>query len=118
MGKTVLRFVIITALTALIGGVVVAIIGWINKWDTSVQFSNAFFYGGVILMGIGLVSVLGMRGQDTNTARQFSQVVDDSRSEQFNLLRKDIASGYYKMAFFGTAGLLLFGIAWLVLKLF
>jgi hypothetical protein len=118
MVKTALRFLIVVVVTMLIGTIITSLIGLIARWTTVVQFSNAFFFAGVILIGIGFVNVIGMRYQDTNTTRQTNQVVENNLENQFKLLRADISRGYYKMAFFGTAGLLMFGVSWLVLKVF
>jgi ABC-type antimicrobial peptide transport system permease subunit len=43
------------ALTTIIG-VVIGIIGYINKWNSSIAYSNAFFVGGCLLIIAGTSS--------------------------------------------------------------
>jgi hypothetical protein len=117
MRDWILRFVIIVTIITLVTGSLVTGYGLIKKWTTAVQFSNGFFFGGVLLMGIGFVNVLGMLYQETNTDRQNNQAVEVDKEERFKLWTADTAKGYNKLAYFGTAGLVLFGMSFLLLKL-
>ena len=67
------RLVIVTAikicgeaiLLTIVVGIVIAIIGNLNEWDTSVKYSNAFFIAGSLVIIAGASSRLGS-GQDLN----------------------------------------------------
>jgi hypothetical protein len=45
-------------LLAILVGIVIAIIGNLNKWDTPIQYSNAFFIAGCLVIVPGVMSRL------------------------------------------------------------
>ena len=53
-------------LLTIIFGVVIGIIGNINKWNTSLAYSNAFFIAGCLAIGAGGLSRLNA-GQERNS---------------------------------------------------
>jgi hypothetical protein len=40
-------------------GIAIGIIGYFNKWDTSIKYSNAFFIAGCLMIAAGAMSRLG-----------------------------------------------------------
>ena len=119
MKNTILRILIGAILFSLISGIVVAIIGLMLGWKTSTQFSDGFFWAGAILISIGLLSVLGAQSERTVSGPQYSQsAVDLDIAERFKIWTADISRSYNLLAFLGISGLLLFGLSFLVSRLF
>ena len=111
-----LRLLIGAILFSLISGIVVTIIGLILGWKTSTQFSDGFFWAGAIVISIGSVNLLGMLSQRTVSGLQYSQsVVHLDATERYKIWETDILRGYNLLAFLGTSGLLLFGLAGLAI---
>lgn len=46
-------------LLTIIAGIVIGVIGYLNKWDTSLAYSNAFFFAGCLMIIAGTSSRLG-----------------------------------------------------------
>lgn len=119
MKNPVLRVLINAILFSLISGVVVAILGLILGWQTSTQFSDGLFWAGAVFFAIGLVNLMGMFSQRTVNGLQFSQsAVHLDVTERFKIWDADLYRGYNLLTFLGTSGLLLFGLAGLVVSLF
>ena len=116
MKNTILRILISAILFSLISGIVVAITGLILGWKTSTQFSDGFFWAGAIVILIGFVNVMGMFSQRTVSGLEYSQsAVHLDAAERFKIWEADILHGYKLLAFLGTSGLLLFGLAGLAI---
>jgi hypothetical protein len=116
MKNTILRILINAMLFSLLVGIVVAIAGLILGWKTSTQFSDGFFWAGAIVIAVGFVNVLGMFSQRTVSGLQYSQsAVHLDATERFKIWEADILHGYNLLAFLGTSGLLLFGLAGLAI---
>ena len=116
MKNTILRILISAILFSLISGIVVAITGLILGWKTSTQFSDGFFWAGAIVILIGFVNVMGMFSQRTVSGLEYSQsAVHLDAAERFKIWQADILRGYKLLAFLGTSGLLLFGLAGLAI---
>jgi hypothetical protein len=113
MKNPILRILITTILFSLISGLVVWIIGLVLGWRTTTQFSDGFFWAGVILITIGFVSFQGYRQRTSSGPR----VLLDS-AELSNHWAADTLRGKKLIALFGISGLLLFGLSFLVLRLF
>ena len=113
MKNTILRILISAILFSLISGIVVSIIGLMLGWKTSTQFSDGFFWAGVIMIAIGVISFQGY-SQRTNDGPP----VYSNPAEHSNLWVVDTSHGKNLMAFFGISGLLLFGLSFLVGRLF
>ncbi len=64
--KTILRIGGEAALITVVGGVLVATIGALNRWDNPVAYSNAFFIAGGLAIIAGASSRLGA-SQEWNT---------------------------------------------------
>ena len=119
MKNPILRILISAILFSLISGIIVAIIGLMLGWKTSTQFSDGFFWAGAIVISIGFVNLLGMFSQRTVSGLQYSQsAVHLDMAERYKIWETDILHGYNLLAFLGTSGLLLFGLAILVGRLF
>ena len=112
MKNTILRILIGAILFSLIPGIVVSVIGLLRGWRTS-QFSDGLFWAGVLMILIGFVS---LQGHSQRTMDWPPIHVDPA--ERAKLWAADIFRGRILMAVFGISGLLLFGLAGLVLILF
>jgi hypothetical protein len=113
MKNTIVRILIGAILFSLISGIVVTMIGLMLGWKTSAQFSDGFFWAGAIMIFIGLVSY---QGYSKPTIDGPPVYVDPA--ERSNLWAADTFRGKNLMAFFGISGLLLFGLSFLVGRLF
>ncbi len=113
MKNTILRILIGAILLSLISGIVVAIIGSMLGWKTSIQFSDGFFWAGVILIAIGVISYQGYSRRTSE-----GPAVSLDPADRANLWAADTFRGKNLLAFFGISGLLLFGGAFLVGRLF
>jgi hypothetical protein len=113
MKNTILRILTGATLVLLISGTVVLIIGLMLGWKNSTQFSDGFFWAGVIMISIGFISLQG-----------YSQRIFDWPPVQLNpadrakLWVVDAFRGKTLMAVFGISGLLQFGLSMVVLRLF
>ena len=112
MKGTILRILIGAILSWLISGIVVSTIGLMRGWRAS-QFSDGFFWAGVIMILIGFVSLQGY-GQRTMEWPP----VPLGPADRAKLWAADAFRGKILMAVFGTSGLLLFGVSLLILTLF
>ena len=112
MRNTILRILIRAILLALISGIVVSIIGLMQGWKTY-QFSDGFFWAGAIMILIGFVS---LRGYSQRTMDWPPVHLDPA--DRASLWAADSFRGRVLTAVFGISGLLLFGLSFLVLRLF
>jgi len=113
MKNTILRILIGAILFSLISGIVVLIIGSMRGWKTSTQFSDGFFWAGVVMIAIGFIS---FRGYSLGTINWPPVHLDPS--DRAKLWVADAFRGKTLMAVFGISGLLLFGLSFLVSRLF
>jgi len=63
--KAIIKMCAKSILLTTIIGVVIGIIGYINKWNSSIAYSNAFFLAGCLVIVAGTASRLGA-GQEWN----------------------------------------------------
>ena len=116
MKNRILRILVSAILFSLISGIFVSIIGLMLGWKTSTQFSDGFFWAGAIVISIGFVNVMGMFSQRTVSGLQYSQsAVHLDAAERYKIWEADILHGYNFLAFLGTSGLLLLGLAGLAI---
>jgi hypothetical protein len=113
MRNTILRILIKAFLFSLVSGIVVSVIGSMLGWKTSTQFSNGYFWAGVIIISIGFISFQGYRQSAMNWPPVHLDPVERS-----NLWAADSFRGKNLVAIFGISGLLLLGLSFLVLRLF
>jgi hypothetical protein len=105
-------------LLTILAGIVIGIIGNLNKWDTSLEYSNAFFIAGCLVIIAGASSRLGA-GQEWNHfqgiyAESFRNM---SAGERANFIVN--ASSPVRLVAVGlSSGVLLILISELVAKLF
>jgi hypothetical protein len=111
--NTILRILIGAILFSLIPGILVSIIGLMRGWKTSTQFSDGFFWAGAIMIAIGFISLQGYGQRTVGWPPVHTDPADRAK-----LSTADISHGKILMAVFGISGLLLFGLAFLVLRLF
>lgn len=116
MKHPILRILVSASLFSLISSIVVVILGFLRGWTTPTQFSDGFFWAGILILSIGFVNLLGMLSQRTVSGLQYSQsAVHLDMAERFNIWESDILHGYKLLAFLGTSGLLLFGMSGLAI---
>jgi hypothetical protein len=113
MKNTILRILIGAFLLLLISGIVVSIIGFMLGWKTSTQFSDGFFWAGVIMIAIGFISLQGYFQRAPDWPPAHSDPADRAK-----LWAADAFRGKTLMAIFGVSGLLLIGLSILVSSLF
>lgn len=115
---TVLKMFGEVILFSTIAVIVVGIIGYLNKWDTSLEYSDAFFVAGSVLIIGGALSRMAA-GQEWGSyrsvhAESFNHM---SSSERANFIIN--ASSSLRLAILGLlSGMLLFIISWSVTKFF
>jgi hypothetical protein len=113
MKSTILRILIGATLFSLICGIVVSIIGLRLGWKAFVQFSDGFFWAGLIMISIGFISFKGYSQRTTAWPPVYLDPADHAK-----LWASDAFRGKFLMAVFGLSGLLLFGMSLLVSRLF
>jgi hypothetical protein len=105
-------------LIAVIAGILIGVIGYLKKWDTSLAYSNAFFIAGCMAIIAGASSRLGA-GQDWKnfqliTAESFR---DMSGNDQANFIIN--ASSSFRLVILGfLSGILLIIISVIVPEMF
>ena len=105
-------------LTLLIS-LVVLIIGVVLKWNTSVQFSNAFFAAGAIAIVIGTFSVTGGLEQRGNFGMTYAESAGQaSISERTQRMMADINQRYGVLILMIGTGILLIAILVAIPRLF
>lgn len=113
MKNEVLRILIVAFLITLITGIAVLTIGELREWATSIQFSDGFFWAGLIIISIGYISYLGYNQRANSWPPDHMDPVERSK-----LWGADTFHGKNIMIIFGISGVLLIGISILVTKLF
>lgn len=113
MKNTILRILIGTICFSLISGLVVSIMGLVLGWKTATQFSNGFFWAGLIMISIGFVS---FQGYGQRTINWPPVRLDPAGGAK--LWAADAFRGKMLMAVFGISGLLQLGLSILVSRLF
>jgi hypothetical protein len=117
---TMTVFIIIgeAILIAVIAGILIGVIGYLKKWDTSLAYSNAFFIAGCMAIIAGASSRLGA-GQDWKnfqliTAESFRGM---SGNDQANFIIN--ASSSFRLVILGfLSGILLIIISVIVPEMF
>ena len=113
MKNPILRILISASLFSLMSGIVVSIIGLMAGWKTSTQFSDGFFWAGVIMILIGYASFQGYNQRSAG-----GPPIRLDPAERATLWAADTFRGKNLLAFFGLSGLLQFGFAFLAGRLF
>jgi hypothetical protein len=74
-------------LITILAGVLIGIIGNLNKWETPIKYSDAFFFAGCLVIIAGFSSQLGA-GQEWNTFQRIyaESFRDMSPSERANYI--------------------------------
>ena len=105
-------------LITIIVGIVIGVIGYMNKWATSLAYSNAFFIAGCLVIVAGASSRLGA-GREWNSFQSIyaESFRDMSSSERANYIIN--ASSSWRLVILGLlSGILLILVSALVLKLY
>ena len=115
----ILRLAVFVVAAGLVFITVIAGVGWIIGWRTSVEYSNGFFIVGAITAVFGAYSALGglgMRGHPgVNVARTASPASLEERNRQ---MFKDMKEGNNFAVVMVIVGLLLIGFAMAIPSLF
>jgi hypothetical protein len=99
-------FAKITLVTIALGALAFGI-GWVIGWRTSLQYSNAFFIIGAILIGIGTLSVAGgfmLRGNYRLNYAQSAGVLTNSERTDQNV--SNVSSTYSTLIIFALSGII------------
>jgi hypothetical protein len=115
---TIIKMIGEAVLFAMVVGIVIAIIGNINKWDNSIAYSNAFFIAGCLLIITGGMSRL-LAGQEWTRYQLFSaeSFRNMKSGEQANFIIN--ASSSYRLVILGLlSGILLIIISAILTKPF
>jgi len=119
MKKSFLRLLVTTLLLAIIIGALVSIVGWLLRWHTTTQFSNALFWPGAILIVFGILSVMGGYSMRSNFGMLYSQSASDMNlRERTQRLAADMTQGYSTFIFLCLTGVFLIGLAVLIGSIF
>ena len=105
-------------LITIIVGIVIGVIGYMNKWATSLAYSNAFFIAGCLVIAAGGLSRLGA-GEQWNYFQLFSaeSFRDMNSGERVNFIIN--ASSSVGTVILGLlSGILLILISLFVMKMF
>jgi hypothetical protein len=105
-------------LLTIIAGIVIGVIGYMRKWDTSLAYSNAFFIAGLLIIVAGASSRLAA-GQEWNNFQLLNaeSFRDMSSSERANFIIN--ASSSLSMVILGLlSGILLILISVVVMIMF
>lgn len=114
---TIIKMCAEAILLAIITGIIVGAIGYMNQWDTSRAYSDAFFIAGCLLMVAGGLSRLAA-GQEWSSfhflyAESFRNM---SNSERANFIID--ASSSFRLVILGLlSGILLILASWFVWNL-
>lgn len=105
-------------LLTIIAGIVIGVIGNMNKWDTSLAYSDAFFIAGCLAIVAGGLSRLGAGQEWNNFQLLYAESFRDmSSSERANSIIN--ASSSVRMVILGLlSGILLILISVFVTKMF
>jgi hypothetical protein len=117
MGNKVARFLVAIVALAIIAGGVVMLIGNSKNWETSTEYSNGFCAAGILLLALGCINIVGAHNSNPDEGKQYNDEVDGGTFERFKQMRRDISKGYNFLIICGSAGVLLLGVSFLVMKL-
>lgn len=118
MGKKGVRFLLAIVVLAIVAGGIVMLIGQSKKWETPTQYSNGFCAAGILLIAIGCINIVGAHNSNPDEGKQYNDEVDGGTLDRFKQVRRDISKGYNFLIVCGSAGALLLGASFLVMKLF
>jgi len=116
--KAIIKMGAKSILLATIIGVVIGIIGYTNKWNSSIAYSNAFFLAGCLVIVAGTSSRLAAGQEWNNFQLLYSESFRDmSSSERANFIIN--SSSPVRMVILGLlSGILLIIISVFVTKMF
>ena len=114
-GKLILRLAGRVLATAAILSLVIFAAGYFLRWQGAVQFSNAFFVIGGILIVVGIFSVTGGFAQRADFKMTYTETAAQANiAERGRRMMSDIDQRYGAMLLLISAGLLLIGVSTLV----
>jgi len=94
---------------------IVLIIGMVVQWKEPVQYSNAFFAAGAILIVLGFLSISGGFAQRGNFNMTYAETAGNANiTERTQRMMGDITQRYGAMTLLGTVGILLIVISVLI----
>jgi hypothetical protein len=107
-----------SVLLTLFAAIVIGIIGNSKKWDTNLEYSNAFFIAGSLVIVAGVFSRFGSRqGWNDSQELQAESSRDKNSGQQTNIIVN--ASGSFRLVIICLlSGILLIATSVLVMELF
>jgi hypothetical protein len=87
---------------------IILLTGYFLKWNTPIQYSNAFFWAGAIVIVLGVLSVGGGFAQRANFAITYAESTGDANiAERNQRMAADITQRYGSMLSMLLTGILL-----------
>jgi hypothetical protein len=115
----ILRLVGLVLGLALLISLIVLVVGLVFQWNSSIQFSNAFFVAGAIAILIGTFSVTGGLEQRGNFGMTYAESAGQaSIHERTQRMMADINQRYGVLILMTGTGILLIAISVAVPRLF
>lgn len=116
-GSIILRLAGKVLATAAVIALAILAAGYFLHWEGAVQFSNAFFVTGGILIVLGVFSVTGGFAQRADFKMTYTETAAQANTaERGRRMMSDIDQRYGAMLLLISAGLLLIGISMLVTR--
>lgn len=116
MKNSILRILVSATILALLCSFAVTIIGIKRGWTTAVQFSDGFFWAGVIVFSIGFLNLMGMRSQRTLAGLPYNQsAVRMDMEERYRIWEADLFRGYKLLSLLGVSAIELFSLSGLAI---
>ena len=118
MNKIFKLFLITFAIACAIS-MLVAMTGWLAKWNSPSQFSNGFFWVGAIIVTLGTLSVMGGYTMRSDFGVIYSQSAGDMNTlERSQRWIADTLQGYNTFTLLLLVGLYLIGFSILIPNIF
>ena len=116
--KSILKIFGKALLLTLLVGIAIGIIGYVNEWDSSVQYVNAFFIAGCLMIIAGASSrMTAGAGRDKFQSLYAESFRDMSSTERANFIAN--ASSSVGLVVLGAlSGLFLIAISVIILNIF
>ena len=105
-------------LLTIIAGIIIGVVGYIRKWDTSLAYSNAFFIAGFLVIIAGASSRLGASQEWSNFQLLYAESLRDMSNDERALFIINASSSVGLVILGLLSGMLLILISVFVTKMF
>lgn len=115
MIKQIVLFLLKVFVFSMLYGAVVLGFGLFRGWETSRQFSDGFFWGAIILLGAGYVTLMGRMYQPTVRGSEDNAFIGPvDREERYTRWMEEYFHAHQAVIFVGACGLMVLGMSVLV----